>query len=352
MGQQAPARWDQPEPPGSCHNNLYGDDCNLAQTNLSGPVHTVEFWMDRDLPQPLHMSHETRTFFQDGLLIDRVSHDPDGRLLYEQKYSYDAQGRRTAIEMSGPADVDNSTETRTYDAQGRVIALEVRRSRGNAFLERWTYNAAGLPLTADIPTSRDHTEYQYDDSGRLVAEWKRTGPASNPKLPDLRFSYGPSGSRRVSNFDDNSYCRKPDALASLPNFTTDETRDASGHLLKTVVTYTEASKDGCFRPPDPAPGRTEYEYDASGRETSQRHFDAEGKLVSRSVKTYDSHGNLTSIATFDELAKPRSKQTSAATMSYTYDSHGNWTLKTSRFVDGQNRVTLSETTHRVITYFP
>ena len=347
--QQPLSRSDQPEQPGRCINNLLTSDCNLAQTDLVGPVHTVEIWMDRDSPPVFHSGHEIREYSPGGLLIEGGSVE-EGRIVWRTKYVYDAEGHRIETDSVDEAGVPraprHTTEMRVYDTNGRLLSRDSRDDTSSmVFHDEWSYSTAGLLITADStsllhvdPSAQhygdEHTDYRYDADGRLI-EMK----AMNSRgfiSGDLRYEYPAPGEKRTLNF--TSWCQADDVPPSKPKVTIDDRYDAAGHLLNEVVTAANYPS-GCKTPLEF--GRTQYVYDSAGRVVQQSHYSPAGRLISRATMAYDSHGNRATMSATEE--SPNRKPTQSVSRSeYIYDSHGNWT----RLTEGS-----SGTRYRVLTYY-
>ena len=348
--QQPQSRSDQPEKPGHCVNNSLASDCNLDQTNLKGPVHTVEIWMDRDTQPIFHSGHGIQEYSPEGLLIESGSID-QGRTSWNKKYIYDSEGHRIEIGTDDEAGVPrvptHTTEKRTYDTNGRLLSEDSSTDTGSSvFHEEWTYSAAGLLITDEstyvshsgggTQHSYQHTAYRYDADGRLIEQKEEDRLGQIGK--DLRYEYPAPGRKRTLDF--STYCRADNVPPTEPSVTIDDTYDTAGRLLDEAVTA-PGHLDGCGPPPPPP--QTQYMYDGEGRLIGQLTRGPAGQLISRETMTYDSHGNRTKSTT-EELSTREPKQ-NVSTSEYVYDSHGNWT----RFTE--HSATYRATTYRVLTYY-
>jgi len=162
---------------------------------------------------------------------------------------YDAAGRLISNRWSASPDSE-SIETRTYDDSGRLLTDTVRD--GNGILTQ--------------------TVYFYDDNGRLLRIVERNGDRTS-------FRYDKQGHK----IEVRDVARKPDGEGAAvavgldlifadvegnSEFGLDRTRDAS--TIKTI-------------------------YDEHDRPIETQAFDADGRLLSRTTRTYDGQHRITDV---------------------------------------------------------
>jgi len=331
---------DQPDPPGTCINNRFGSDCDLAQTGLLGHVKSVEDWLMRQ-GRKESFGHWIRNFSPDGHLMELGGREANGEIKISQWYSYDDKGRRVQVKVVDPNPKNNKIETRTYDSADRMTAYESQRGSGTRYRGEWKYNAAGLIETSDdLPDS--HTEYRYDERNRLIAVTTTCArnPASYCGGQKVRYEY-PSSDRKLTL--DFSTCRKSEDAPDTPSMITDEISDSSGHLRSSTLTTTAQFASWPTACQSVSPGRHVYGYDSVGNRSVVLFYDSSGKIEWSEAITFDSHGKpLVDITT---TPSSKSKQRSSVTRwTREYDSHGNVTLET--YDSGPH-----ETLHRIVTYY-
>ena len=160
-----------------------------------------------------------------------------------------------------------SWSTTEYDVEGRIMATRARDSDGSEWVTRNTYDASGHLLKAawgkqGEPTSE--TVYSYDDQGRVLSITYSSTP-DNP----VTFRYDERGRKtkvQVSRPEDYL----PNAAFSGSPF---QIADAPPNL--------------------PGGGSATTVYDEHDRPTEVQVRDAQGELVSRAVRIYDTQGRVT-----------------------------------------------------------
>jgi YD repeat-containing protein len=119
-------------------------------------------------------------------------------LRYDSQYS--AAGRLLASTVTTFGDGASSPpEQRTYteDAEGRCTVVETISSAGQSTVERRGYDDAGRLAFIDV-SGGSHTEFRYDDQGRVSSEsivWGSRGQITT------NYEYAADGSQTVTRFD-------------------------------------------------------------------------------------------------------------------------------------------------------
>jgi YD repeat-containing protein len=163
-----------------------------------------------------------------------------------------------------------------YDEEGRIAVRRMpQTSRGHGlegpvWVTRYIYSPAGLLLR--IASGKEgepasETVYRYDDQGRLQS-------ITDSKKPDnpINFRYDENGRKTkvtISRAEDY-----------MPN-------------TGAVSTSADALFEVADRPPNlPGGGSATTIYDANDRPTEIQVRDAEGQIYTRTVRVYDSQGNV------------------------------------------------------------
>jgi RHS repeat-associated protein len=251
---------------------------------------TAENWMASDGTTVLRTI--AYTYDAAGRLLS-VS-DPDATYTY----SYDDDGRLTAIDNSGTPDMPDVVLNQTYDSDGDRLSLSA--------------TVAG--------TTQFTNDYQYDPFGDIT-QVAQSGPGVTTKQAD--FAYDVDGDLSSMNLSAGS--------TGVANAF--YTYDSANQLSS--VSYTRASDDSAIA------GYT-YTYDANGQITSMTLqdgtidyvYDKDGQLTSATGSglptsesySYDATGNQTAAG---DSTGTDNQLTSDGTHDYAYDADGNLITKTT-----------------------
>jgi YD repeat-containing protein len=186
--------------------------------------------------------------------------------------------------------------TTEYDKDGRTLSDRNKNSDGSQGVTRFDYDASGRLLkmeSEDERQARAVTTYSYDQQGRLRSISTDGELDSLFPLPNnITFRYDERGRKtRILTYGPPHY--PPDILIMARSF------DTAGMI-----------------PSLPGGGSTITIYDEQDRATELQERDASGKLVTRTVRTYNAQGHvLEQKQILDGRLAPYS-------ISYRYDGQG------------------------------
>ena len=237
-----------------------------------------------------------------------------------------------------------SLTTTEYSLDGKLLTTRFVRSNGSELVKSQTYDADGrLVKTASGELGDPATEslYAYDDAGRL-----RSITNSPEKGKRTDFSYDEQGGRKTTT---QGFQRTQD---------TDAGESQTSHRSNEVSFFTgspwDAAESGFGVP---AGGSVTTIYGENDQPTEAQVRDAEGRLASRVIRTYDANGRiieenriLENPALLELSAGLNDKQLetwksimsgkNGTGTSYTYDAQGRVTEVRERNWEG-DRVTTS-----------
>jgi len=234
--------------------------------------------------------------------------------------------------------------TTEYDAEGRVVKTVAINPDGSKWISANTYDEHGRLVKTTSGHENgpvDETTYQYDEKGRIVA-------------------YAEPGSRnQTTRFEYDADGRKTRVVTStLPS------SPAGAYGETSMGVSVEAGEDLYY--PTPLGGMVKTLYDKSDRPTELQVYVAEGQLLQRLVRNYDSAGRLVETKVVLEnisamvpadMAKELLNQPGAAEevqrqltqllgaerefykITYTYDSEGRMTEKHDHLGHSQETAT-------------
>lgn len=213
----------------------------------------------------------------------------------------DAMGRvvATKIDLDGDGQIEQ-TVTRRYDSAGRLVEVQE-----DDRTQRFVHDRDGRVVVRETEArgrAVDHTEFAYDDHGRVTRELG--------DLDDVRYVHDPAGCViREQHFRPGDDASPYIDLASACDATghrvslkgeggagrVDETwrYDDHGNMVEHAVSH-----DGSVLLV------TYVSYDAAGRRIAEEYRNAAGTLTGRRVFTYDSEGNVSTDQT-DDLVEHR-----------------------------------------------
>src|SRR3569832_2459165 len=206
----------------------------------------------------------------------------------------------TAFDTGGYGSVD-SVVTKTYDAQGHVIREDTTNADGTPdAVTTFIYDANGvltrLESTKSVGGPLDSAADFIYENGRLIRIDSRN--ASNTLIAQTKFTYT-NGNLTKQEADTNA------------DGTTDNTNDATGHLLTTAF---DRGANGSVDDSDT------YTYDANDNVTTQAHS-SNGQVSLNITSTYDAIAYPTLIL----FAHPAA---STSDFLFTYEYNPDGTLKT------------------------
>jgi YD repeat-containing protein len=262
-----------------------GDQVLRLQCDAAGNLVTLTYPSGRELHREFDQRRRlVRVRDGDGDVAE-VRYRGDGQVagithgpLLAAECSYDTDGRLEAIEYRQPSDGSLVEGFRyAYDAVGRVIH-EIRMSDGASTGDRFTYDAAGRPVTAEYgvrdvydPQSgfEQRTSFEYspegatlrrvdfDDAGNIVED--STGTLNSlgryEKFGDVEFAYDANGNCVRRGTKNPGFCL----------FTYDD----KNRLVKVECFDAQARRTQTI----------EYFYDAFGRQVRKVVTDAAGVIT-------------------------------------------------------------------------
>ena len=240
---------------------------------------------------------EQNGYDANGVMTVQILHGSDGRTVGSyfapdghptQQEGFDAQGRRTYLNLYGPTGL--LSEQNGYDAAGHLIYKSVADVLGGS--QATTYDTVGRVLAVNVtaPSGVTTSVTQYAGDGSVYVESYH--PASG--VMTEQSGYDPAGHRTYTNLYVGGVLAEQDSfyLNGQKRFVSTIAQDGS---------HTELSFD-------PAGLLTERAlYDASGRLTSATFHHADGTSgielysggVIASQTLYDALGGITRVETYD-----------------------------------------------------
>jgi len=156
--------------------------------------------------------------------------------------------------------------TTEYDVDGRIMVIRTQNSDGSEWVTRYTYGPSGhlLKIAAGKESEpSQETDYSYDGQGRLL----KISDSLTPDNP-ISFRYDERGRKTKVQVSRGSDYRPNTAVAGSPFEVADMAPSLPGGGSATTI------------------------YDEDDRPTEVQIRDAQNKLVSRAVRTYDAQGRV------------------------------------------------------------
>lgn len=288
-------------------------------------------------------------------------YDAQGSVVYEERHTYDEEGRYVRLERTGEepmleewtydsrGNITNIVSTYacapemgqwtdyTYDAQGRTLSIHTHNEDGSVFrLYTMTYDAAENCLKRHIVTSNGPEEEiletnEYDSAGRLVRQSEQNmGDPTQSFTYD--YTYNDEGQLLRIQYDNGN-----EAQGLLQSFV----YDSQSNLLEESNQYGGGEGE-----------RNVYTYDQQGRQLTAHHYDLNGVLQRWNEHVYDARGNVVktvyamgdgSISSYEEMTYNEAglvvREVShngeyTTEYQYTYDDKGQM-LRTQRLENDQ-----------------
>nr|WP_303902818.1 RHS repeat-associated core domain-containing protein [Thiohalomonas denitrificans] len=304
----------------------YNEDGTTTLTNALGKRTTFHFETLHGVRKIVHVEGEpTATcqgtamdyrFDDNGFLIEktdaegvttRFSRDVYGLELARTEAAGLSEERTIATEwdtsLRKPLVVtEGNTETRyTYDGEGRTLSRTVTDlTSGASRTSGYTYNSQGLLESVDGPRedAADITTYSYDASGRLSRVTNALGHVTETVSRD---NYGrptltrdANGLQTLLTYDENGRL----ITSQVGSETTTMAYDAVGNLTGVTAPggvalhYRYDAANRLIGLSDTVGNHIDYTLDAMGNRTSEKVYDADGRLARSQQKVYDELSRL------------------------------------------------------------
>jgi YD repeat-containing protein len=175
---------------------------------------------------------------------------------------------KTCVEETILPDGSKSLTTTEYSPDGRLLTFRTTNSDGSEWVTAQTYDADGhlaKTISGKMGEPNAETLYGYDEAGGLL-----TITNSPEKGGRIDFHYDEQGRKTtIQRFDPKTLERAQNTVSALSPWDTAESRIGI-----------------------PAGGKITTIYDGNDQPTEAQIRDAEDRLVSRIVRTYDANGRL------------------------------------------------------------
>ena len=233
-------------------------------------------------------------------------------------------------------------EKTEYDIEGHVVVRRFRYADNSEWVTRYTFSPDGLLLK--ITSGKDtepetETVYHYGSEGRLER-------ITNSKTPDKPITF---------RYDENG--RKTKLSIARPE------DHVSTNGLGATSSSTEAAFDATGTAPNlPGGSSATTIYDAQDRPVEIQVRDAEGELVSKTVRTYDDRGKvIEEKQTMDDVTKMIPAETQNKMLARSDVSLNDLRDQLSKFLGGQGEIwsvaysydpqgRVSQTTRRMLNH--
>ncbi|MCP5508043.1 MAG: RHS repeat protein [Chlamydiales bacterium] len=311
------------------------------------PEEIKETYLDLATGEEQLVKRTLHEYNERGFLISRDTYGSDGSFAYSEQWTYndrgqvqsksDPEGRMTMYQYDANGNLVltktlsvNFSESFIYDYSNRLIKRTIQQN-GQKISTRYGYDYMGL-LTEETDPYGNTTHHCYDSLGRKYAT---RAPATydqhgNPVADETFYTYDVLG----------NLTSQKDALG-VKTIARSTLHGAPAHIIHadgTTETF-QYNTDGTLAYHTAKNGAvTEYTYDIFGRQCSVTTSNADGVLLSKTIKEYDrfhlraeydANGNATHYR-YDGAGRLIEKSKDNSTTTYSYDTLG----RQSRITEG------------------